>query len=311
MTSFALFFFSPKRGKEWRQDIQFQLLALLLLPLQPLDKSFCLSVPQFLHLLNTGFLFWDNIAQKVLHKHRLVSLFLMHFKEKFSSSLSKITWDFSSNWVKLFFDTMLPQQLTQNHIKTELMSCSLASKHTPPGRSNCCHCNLILACWLQISVPLVVRCKNFDSHFTFQVVAFLVQLLKKDALASIVQKDLLWHAYVLHTQYNRKKQSKGWLFFLAFFYVKMHIKLFLNGEGNRGQSEIPRGTLLFTMLIFCTQKMLILQGWQTPARTGWAFPPPPGFSTLQDKVHRDSRILKRCSTTHNAKQNIILSNVSF
>lgn len=40
----------------------------------------------------------------------------------------------------------------------------------------------------------------------------------------------------------------------------MHIKLFLNREGNRGQSEIPRCTLLFMMFILYAQKMLILQG---------------------------------------------------
>lgn len=208
---FCSFFFLLKEVRNEDKIFKFQLLALLLLPLQPLDKSFCLSGPQFLHLLNTGFLFWDNIAKKVLHKHRLVSLFLMHFKAKFSSSLSKITWDFSSNWVKLFFDTMLPQQLTQNHIKTELMSCSLASKHTPPGHSNCCHCNLILACWLQISVPLVVCCKNFDSHFTFQILwLFLCNCLRKmhwPLLCKRISYDM--HMYCIHSITEKNNQKAG------------------------------------------------------------------------------------------------------
>lgn len=65
--------------------------------------------------------------------------------------------------------------------------------------------------------------------------AFLVQLLKRDIFTSTVQKDFLCyiHTYMLHTQYNGQNQSKAWLFFLALFYVKMHIKLFLNEEGNR------------------------------------------------------------------------------
>lgn len=105
-------------------------------------------------------------------------------------------------------------------------------------------------------------CKNFDSHFTFQILwLFLCNCLRKmhwPLLCKRISYDM--HMYCIHSITEKKKQSKGWLFFLALFYIKMHIKLFLNGEGNRGQSEIPRGTLLFMMLIFYTQKMLILQG---------------------------------------------------
>lgn len=40
--------------------------------------------------------------------------------------------------------------------------------------------------------------------------------------------------------------------------MSRRIKLFLNREGNRGKTEVPRCTLLFMMFIFYTQKMLIL-----------------------------------------------------
>lgn len=128
-------------------------------------------MPQFLHLLYPDFLFWGNTAEKELHKHRLGFVFLMHFKAKFSSLMleKKTAWNFSFHWVKLFFDTMLPQQLTQNHIKRELMSRSLASKHTPPGHSNCCLCTfnscLLIANFSSSGFVL----QNFDSYFTFQI----------------------------------------------------------------------------------------------------------------------------------------------
>lgn len=156
---------------------------------------------------------------------------------------------------------MLPQQLTQNHIKRELMSHSFASKHTPPGHSNCCHCNLILACWLQISVPLVVCCKNFDSYFTLQTLwLFLCNCLRKThwpLLCKRISYDT--HIYTAYTV-QHTKPTKRLTVLSSFMYVKMHIELVLNGEGNRGQSEFPSCTLLFSVFMFYTQEPLILWG---------------------------------------------------
>lgn len=75
--------------------------------------------------------YWCSILRWSRQKSamKVLSLFLMHFKTKFSSSLSEIVWEVSFHWTELVFDTMLPQQLTQSHIKRELMSCSLASTH--------------------------------------------------------------------------------------------------------------------------------------------------------------------------------------
>lgn len=93
VTSFAQLFLLKVRNGDKAQ----------LLHLHPLDNSFCLSAPQFLHLLNTGTLLWDGPAKKVLHEP--ASLFLMHFTTKFSSSLSEIVWKGSFHRIELVFDT--------------------------------------------------------------------------------------------------------------------------------------------------------------------------------------------------------------
>lgn len=182
----------------------------------------------------------------------------MHFKAKifFSKAWEKKQPEtFLSTGLSCFFDTMLPQQLTQNHIKRELMSCSLASKHTPPGHSNCCHCNLILACRLQISVPLVVCCKNLIHTLLSKYCGFF---LCNCSLASIVQKDLLWHICCIHSVTDKTKR----LAILSNLSdVKMHTKLVLDVEGNRPEWN-SQMCLLLTMFIFI-YKRLILQGDST------------------------------------------------
>lgn len=118
-------------------------------------------MPQFPHLLNTGFLLWENTAEKELHKHRPVFVFLMHFKAKFSSIKleKKQPETFLSTGLSCFLIPCCPGSSPRTTLKENL--CHAAS---PPNThhldtATAASALLILACWLQISVPLVLCCK--------------------------------------------------------------------------------------------------------------------------------------------------------
>lgn len=172
--------------------------------------------------------------------------------------------------------------------------------HTPPGRGNCCHCNFILACSLQISVPLAVCCKKFDSYFTFQILwLFLCNCLRK--MASIVQTGLSWQC--MHSATDKPIQSLAAL--PSFISHQDAHSLFFSREENRGHSGNTRCTLCSP----CSHSTG--RGWRSPATTGWAFPAPPAFCTPQHEVCRGSRIPKRPFSRHCAKQGITLHIPSF
>lgn len=147
----------------------------------------------------------------------------MHFKGK-SSSLSKIACDFFSMRLSCFLIPCCPSSSPRTTLKENWCHAALPpnTHHLATANAAAAAILLLLAdCKFQFLWLRVLQKFWFTLYFP-NIVAFLVQLLKKNALVSIMQKDLLWHAHTLHTQCNRQNPSADWLLFLALFYVKTH-----------------------------------------------------------------------------------------
>lgn len=146
----------------------------------------------------------------------------MHFKGK-SSSLSKIACDFFSMRLSCFLIPCCPSSSPRTTLKENWCHAALPPNTHHLATANAAAAILLLLadCKFQFLWLRVLQKFWFTLYFP-NIVAFLVQLLKKIALVSVMQKDLLWHAHTLHTQCNRQNPSADWLLFLALFYVKTH-----------------------------------------------------------------------------------------